>query len=276
MYTHARTKPRVDTLVVMSTEPDYLEQDAPIRGQNFACVSFVSPEKVIRQREVFTFGKFMADVAKDTAEMLDTLKQKYANDAATCEMIALLRERHAHLWDNEQMQEQYLSFQGLHSDELNEEYHRQHGFQTSVRGIKIRGVCESYEEALKRCKHLHERDPKFAVYVAQVGCWCPWDPSPEEIRDCEYHNQELNTIVKKYKENAEKKDTFYFERKMDKVRDMRAGVASPSTMTLEAQPDSDAGAGAVADADAVLAESDKAYRTWQRAKRENAASYPAP
>lgn len=263
----------------MSTEPDYLEQDAPIRGQNFACVSFVSPEKVIRQREVFTFGKFMAGVAKDTAEMLDTLKQKYADDAVTCEMIALLRERHAHLWDNEQMQEQYLSFQGLHSDELNEEYQRQHGFQTSVRGIKIRGVCEGYEEALKRCKHLHERDPKFAVYVAQVGCWCPWDPSPEEIPDSEYHNQQLNTIVKKYKENAEKKDTFFFERKMDKVKELQGGSDAPSTMTLEAvRPDPDAAEkpGEHVDADALLAESDKAYHTWRRAKRENAASYPAP
>ena len=26
---------------------DYLEEDPPIRGQNYACVSFLSPEKIL-------------------------------------------------------------------------------------------------------------------------------------------------------------------------------------------------------------------------------------
>jgi len=215
---------------------DFLEQDAPLRGQNFACVSFVSPESVIRQRDVFNFGKFIAHVGKDTAEMFDTIAEKYKHDKQTSDMIAVLRERHAHLWNDEELQEQYRTFLGVNSDELNREYGKVHGFQTSVRGLKIRGVFESYEETLHHSKALHRKDPTFPVYIAQVGCWCPWDPSPEEIPSGQYDNEQLNTIVKNYKENAEKKDAYFQERTRNKVEAYKhtpSDEHKTSVMTLE-------------------------------------------
>ena len=41
-----------------STTEDYLEVDKSIPGQNYACISFVSPEKVLKQKEMFMFENF--------------------------------------------------------------------------------------------------------------------------------------------------------------------------------------------------------------------------
>jgi len=51
--------------VVPVSEMDYLEEDAPIRGQNFACVSFISPEKVLDDKKVFAFTKFTQNFCKN-------------------------------------------------------------------------------------------------------------------------------------------------------------------------------------------------------------------
>ena len=34
---------------------DLLEEDKPIAGQKFCCVSFVSPEKILKKKNYFTF-----------------------------------------------------------------------------------------------------------------------------------------------------------------------------------------------------------------------------
>ena len=38
---------------------DILEEDRPISAQKFVCMSFVSPEKIIKQKELYTFNKFV-------------------------------------------------------------------------------------------------------------------------------------------------------------------------------------------------------------------------
>ena len=38
---------------------DMLDEDKPIAGQKFTCVSFVSPEKIIKSRELFNFQQFL-------------------------------------------------------------------------------------------------------------------------------------------------------------------------------------------------------------------------
>ena len=37
----------------MSTQVDLLDEDRPIAEQKFVCLSFVSPEKVIKNKEIF-------------------------------------------------------------------------------------------------------------------------------------------------------------------------------------------------------------------------------
>ena len=38
---------------------DLLEEDKPIAGQKFVCVSFVSPENIIKQKQIFFFEQFL-------------------------------------------------------------------------------------------------------------------------------------------------------------------------------------------------------------------------
>ena len=38
---------------------DLLEEDKPIAGQKFVCVSFVSPEKILKQKDTFYFEQFL-------------------------------------------------------------------------------------------------------------------------------------------------------------------------------------------------------------------------
>ena len=38
---------------------DLLEVDKPIAGQNFGCFSFITPEKILKQREIFYFEEFL-------------------------------------------------------------------------------------------------------------------------------------------------------------------------------------------------------------------------
>ena len=38
---------------------DMLEEDKPIAGQKFSCISFISPEKIIKMRELFSFEQFL-------------------------------------------------------------------------------------------------------------------------------------------------------------------------------------------------------------------------
>ena len=38
---------------------DLCDEDPPIAGQKFACLSFVSPEKILKKREVYLFDQFI-------------------------------------------------------------------------------------------------------------------------------------------------------------------------------------------------------------------------
>ena len=38
---------------------DLLEEDKPISGQKFVCLSFLSPEKILKDKKVFFFEEFL-------------------------------------------------------------------------------------------------------------------------------------------------------------------------------------------------------------------------
>ena len=82
-----------------------------------------------------------------------------------------------------------------------------------MRGIKVRGVFDTIEEARNRSEFLKRFDDKFNIYIAQVGCWCPWSPNPDALENQEYSETQLNTLMKQYKQNMEEKDTVFDERK---------------------------------------------------------------
>lgn len=94
------------------------------------------------------------------------------------------------------------------------------GDQTTLTGIKIRGVFEEYDEACKRAKELQEMDPAFNVFVGEVGKWLPFDPDPDSkyVKSSEYANEELNNIMKNYLVNQEKAKVYHEKRKNEMTR----------------------------------------------------------
>ena len=56
---------------------EFLDNDPPILGQNYVCLSFVSPEKFIKQKEVYTFHRYMTDKFREYNEMINVLSKKH-------------------------------------------------------------------------------------------------------------------------------------------------------------------------------------------------------
>ena len=140
---------------------DFLEADDSIRGQNFVCLSFISPENVLRNKDVFLLQKYLKHLVEENKI---NLEQEYID----------------HLEDK------YNDFLYNRKDDFEKEFSELNDFQTTVRGIKVRGVYDTQKEAEKRAKVLQRRDKNFNVFVGQVGYWLPWDPTPHQITNQEY------------------------------------------------------------------------------------------
>ena len=171
---------------------DCLEVDAPIPGQQFVCLSFVSPENVLPQKEAYYRSAFWAFI-----------KEKYE------EIDFKLVENLEHL---------YSVFLDQREQQLEEEFHEKNDFQTTVRGLKVRGVYNSMKEAEIRSKVLQKVDKHHHVFVAPVGYWLPWDPSADAIGDQVYQEEQLNELMKSYNKNETQRDQFYEEQKAEKKK----------------------------------------------------------
>ena len=167
---------------------DYLEVDDPIPGQNYVCLSFVSPENIMESKEAFKVSKFLQSYCKDQDLNVEEVMKKYTD------------------------------YTYKYHDELQKDFDERNKFQTNVRGLKIRGTYSTREEAEKRAKSLQSIDSDFHVFVGQVGYWLPWDPCADKVQEEHYINDQLNEMMEKYKENNINRDIFYEEEKRDKIK----------------------------------------------------------
>lgn len=196
--------------VMSVSEMDYLEEDDPIRGQQYVCLSFLSPEEIIEKKEVFMFNKFIANFKNEVNELFTNLKEKYKEEDDIIQSIA---DKYRFLFNDKWIYEEYQYFLKEQEENLSKEFAEQVDFQTSVRGIKVRGSYETMREAQIRSEVLKRKDKKHNIFIASVGCWCPWDPNPDNIDDQHYSEDRLNTLMKKYKENQAAKDELFEDRK---------------------------------------------------------------
>ena len=199
---------------VSTKEQDFLDQDAPIRNQNFVCMSFLSPEDVLKNKEVYFVSNFVDTLGKQVRELLASLEEKYPQDK---QIIDTVRENHQHFMEEEALQSEYKVFLDMNAAQLEKKFYEQNGFRTTIRGFKVRGVYDTYPEATNRAQVLKKSGDKFDIFVAQVGCWCPWSPNPSDLENQEYAETQLNTLMKGYHENNQKKDEYYEMRKKDRL-----------------------------------------------------------
>lgn len=202
------------------TREDFLEVDAPIAGQNYVCLSFVSPESTLKNKDTFMFQKFMTQRCGELEKKLDEITEK-ASDTLKNKIRNEIRSelRYQMKYTYEEFNDKFEDFKYKFNDDLTKQFDKQCNFQTNVRGVKVRGVFSTYEEAEKRAKLLQRRDRSFHVFVGSVGYWLPWDPCADRIENEEYLEEELNTLMKEYKENEIRKDLFFEEQKREAKQD---------------------------------------------------------
>ena len=193
----------------MSKQKDYLDVDTPIPGQGYCCLSFVSPEKVIKTKERFFMTKFLQHLDSYTGDKIP---------------------------DHENAFDMYVSANEL---QLEEDFHKKHNYQTTIRGLKIRGVYSTYEEAQDRAKMLQQKDRAFHVYVGQVGYWLPWEPNADNVQNQEYLESELNELMKNYRKNQVERDVYY-AKQVDalKTADSKNGTEENDEKLLDNNPSS--------------------------------------
>ena len=198
---------------------DLLEEDKPIAGQKFCCVSFVSPEKILKKKELFYFQEFLKhwDFTKSTekfTQFLNFLAFKYNMDF---DKIMVDFQEYTKSESDKLVQttldDDYKNFLDAKEEILEQEFNTTFNFQTSTRGIKIRGSYPTQQEAELRCRMLREVDPNHDVYVGPVGLWMPWNPEAYKTGRVEYLEDELNQLMSEKNLN-EKQAKVAFEKRV--------------------------------------------------------------
>lgn len=194
---------------------DLLEEDKPISGQKFVCVSFVSPENILKQKNHFFFQEFLKhyDFSKSVqkfSQFLNFLSYKYEfNFEDVMKDFQEYMKTENDTLTESHVSDEYKNFLDANEDRLADEFNKEYNFQTATRGLKIRGTYSTQEEAELRCKLLREVDPNHNVYVGPVGMWMPWEPEAYKTGRVEYLEDELNQLMsEKNKNEAAAKQEF--------------------------------------------------------------------
>lgn len=223
---------------------DFLDEDTEIPGQRYVLLSFLSPEKVLDKKELYFFQKFLqnyevewkvknlekylVDVVKHVNDELDERareleKNDQSDSAAICRKNRLsidgvistyssfIQKNRSDL-NKTKIVDAYDEFMYSNKSKLEEEFYALNEFRTSMRGVKVRGVYNNTKEAELKAKKLQQKDKYHNIFMGEVGKWTPWDPSPHEVQDQDYNNDQLNTLMKKYKENEDSREKFFEER----------------------------------------------------------------
>lgn len=256
---------------------DFLTEDPEIPSQRWCLLSFLSPEKVLARKDVFFFNafvkqyefqvrsqsleKYLMNTVKEVndkleKEAIDLEAKDLSGAAAVCRSAQIRVDTVMHGFQDfikknvreltaTQISDEFDEFLFKNKVNLEDEFYAKNDFHTTMRGLKIRGSYSDKGEAEMRAKKLQKSDPIHNIYVAEVGKWLPWDPSPHEVKDQEYAEDQLNTLMKKYKENEEARQEFHEKqraagRKQKKVFTDPSENAGPA-VTIEAGKSDDAG-----------------------------------
>ena len=245
------------------TVHDALVDDPSINGQEWCCLSFISPENLIERRELFYMNHFMYEevnkyiggtaehMAKEAATILNNsfehLIENYSNsndekDKEFSEKLKIVMKNNAidesqfvnkcirkFYIDQQEIIDKYTTYSSNNYQKLLELYQRKfNDDRCSVRGFKVRGSFKTYEEAKSRCEMLQKHEKFVSIAIAPVGVWVPWDPSPDAIQDSEYMLPELNKLMKSYNEQNRNRDMMFEERKNELMNASTSKSTNPT------------------------------------------------
>lgn len=246
----------------------FLTDDPDIPSQRWCLLSFISPENVLARKDPFFFAAFLKQyelhvrtkcieqfLVKTITSINNRMEQEasrlealdLSGAAAECRKSRLAIETYINDFQEfakknqkdlsvSHLQEEYDDFIFKEQAKLEDEFYAKNDFRTTVRGLKIRGAYSTKEEAESRAKKLQKMDADHNIFVGQVGKWLPWDPAPSAIADQEYAEEQLNTLMKKYKENEEAREQFH--------KEQRERAKKPNAKNVVTMPGQDIGSAA--------------------------------
>ena len=223
---------------------DLLEEDKPIAGQKFVCVSFVSPENVLKKKELFYFESFLKKwnfnkSMEKFIQFLSFVSYKYnvSFDDLSGDLKEFVKEEGAAL-NKINLDDEYKTFVDNNEEELDKQFNIANNFTTSTRGLKIRGTYPTIEEAQMRAKLLREADPNHDVFVGPIGMWMPWDPEAYKTGRVEYMEDELNQLMSEKNKNDVNAKSAFDERvkesKKDAIKDNIAKAEKSGNVLTQA------------------------------------------
>lgn len=205
-------------------EVDYLDEDPEVPTQRYCVVSFLSPEKIVKQKQEFFFEEFIKYMdyewkVKGMEHLMAFLAKKYSLkiDDLFKDMEEFMKV-HAEDVKKTDIPELYQVFLLKHEKEVQEKFDNSVDFRTNVRGVKVRRSFASVEEAQIAAKVFQRKYPKDNIYIGKVGVWLAWDPSEHLMPEVEYATQELNELMRRYKENEANKEIFFAEQREEKIK----------------------------------------------------------
>lgn len=197
---------------------DLLDEDKPIAGQKYVCVSFISPDKILKQKDMFLFERFLNhfDFSKSMNkfhQFLNFVSYKYNLnfEKINKDFQEFIKSEKDNLIETT-IEDDYKTFLDQNEETLEKEFNEKYNFQTNVRGLKVRGSFPTQQEAELRCKMLREQDPNHDIYVGPVGMWMPWEPEAYKTGRVEYLENELNRLMNEKQKNEEKAKTTFEQR----------------------------------------------------------------
>lgn len=209
------------------------DDDDPINGQSHVVVSIVSPEDIIKQREIFFFEQFLKSwsINKPMSKFVDFIQfisyKYHVNfDKITADFQEFVKKEQDQVHSSD-MSDEYKTFVDNEEEKLMADFNKKHKFQTSTRGIKIRGSYPSEEEARLRCKMIQEQEEgeyggcKHDIFVGAVGKWLPLNIKAYQTGDTVYLEDELNQLMHEKKKNEKAAKAEFDKRRMEaKVKAM--------------------------------------------------------
>ncbi len=200
---------------------DVLEVGVPVEGQTHWVAGFISPEKILKQKEQYFFEQFVKkwDFIKSMEKFHDFLGFiAYKYGLKPDDVFADFKD----FGDTEKVKLQiytvlddYKNFLDAHEDTLQENFNIAHKFQTNVRGLMMFGAYGSEEGAKEKAEVERERMPHLDIVVGEVGKMSAWDPDAYKIGNVQYMVPELNQLMHENLKNQAMAKSNFKQRVMD-------------------------------------------------------------
>ena len=179
---------------------DLLAEDPVIPNQQYGCYSFVSPENIIKQRDMFMFEQFVKQWEYSKAlsmysDFTQFLSAKYSiNPESIMDDLVEFCKEEENVLKRQDATGDFKHFMDKNEKRLTDQFNRENKFQTSVRGFINRGNFGSTEEAEKYAKDLRERDPNHDIFVGRNFVWTPLDPDAYKTGRIEFLEEECKAL----------------------------------------------------------------------------------